>query len=121
MTNMLRSFYVVLTLLYWILDMSSADCGIPGNRCFSRSKMVSALSSKSSLFSKLTPEPQEDFPSLLCIFLFQITIEASILFLRSSTLCSVDMSMVERNCSGSKYSTVMHLYIESPRLALPFC
>ena len=71
--------------------------------------MVSALSSKSSLFSKLTAEPQVDFPSLWFIFLFQITMEASILFLNSSTLCSVDKSMVESNCSGSKNSTVILL------------
>lgn len=69
--------------------------------------MVSALSSKSSLFSKLTAEPQPDFPSFWFIFLFHITMEASILFLRSSILCSDDKSMLQRNWSGSKNSTVM--------------
>lgn len=101
--------------------MSSADWGSPGNSCLSRSKMVSALSSNSSLFSMLTPEPQDDFPSLRFIFLFQITIEASILFLRSRTLCSVDKSMFERNSTGLKNSTVMLLYTKSPRHDLPFC
>ena len=42
--------------------MSSVDCEIPGKRCLSMSKIVSALSSNSSLFSRLTPEPQVDFP-----------------------------------------------------------
>lgn len=105
-------FYFIffrLTRLYWILLMSRADWGIPGNLCLRMSKMVSALSSKSSLFSKLTAEPQADFPSFWFIFLFQITMDASILFLRSRTLCSDDMSMVERNCSRSKDSTVMFL------------
>ncbi|KAG7014074.1 hypothetical protein SDJN02_24246, partial [Cucurbita argyrosperma subsp. argyrosperma] len=36
----------------------AGDCGTPGKRCFSISKMVSALSSKISLFSKLTAGPQ---------------------------------------------------------------
>lgn len=108
------------TLLYWILLISSEDWGSPGNCCFNRSKIVSALSSKSSLFSKLTAEPHADFPSLWCIFLFHITIDASILFLRSRTLCSVVISMVERNWRGSKNSIVMLLYIKSPRLDLPF-
>lgn len=53
---------VVLTLLYWILLMSSVDCEIPGKRCLSRSKMVAALSSNNSLFSRLTLEPHDDFP-----------------------------------------------------------
>lgn len=71
--------------------------------------MVSALSSKSSLFSKLTAEPQPDFESFWFIFLFQITIDASILFLRSKILCSDDKSIVDRNWSGSKNSTVILL------------
>jgi len=71
--------------------------------------MVSALSSKSSLFSILTPEPQEDFPSFWFIFRFQITIDASILFFRSRILCSDDKSVVDKNWSGSKNSTVMLL------------
>lgn len=71
--------------------------------------MVSALSSNSSLFSILTPEPQVDFPSLWFIFRFQITMDASILFLRFRILCSDDKSMVDRNWSGSKNSTVMLL------------
>lgn len=111
---------IVFTLLYCILLISSEDWGSPGNRCLSRSKIVSALSSNSSLFSKLIAEPQEDFESLWCIFLFQITMEASILFFRSRTLCSVDKSMLARKSSGSKNSTVMLLYIDSPRLDLPF-
>ncbi|GFZ11788.1 rop guanine nucleotide exchange factor-like protein [Actinidia rufa] len=60
------------------------------NRCLIMSKMVSALSSNSSLFSKLTVEPQADFPSLAFIFLFHITTDASILFVRSRILCSDD-------------------------------
>ena len=85
------------TRLNWILLISNEDCGSPGNRCFKRSKMVSALSSKSSLFSKLTAEPHADLESFWFIFLFQITIDASILFLRSRILCSDDMSIVARN------------------------
>lgn len=100
--------------------MSRSDWGIPGKRCFRISSIVSALSSRSSLFSILTPEPHEDLVSFALIFLFQITTDASILFLRSSILCSVDKSREESRQSGSKKSSVMLLYIWSPRLALPF-
>lgn len=98
-----------LTLFCSILLISREDWGIPGNFCFNKSKIASALSSKSSLFSALTAKPHVDFPSFRCIFLCHITIDASILFLRSRTLCSVDKSIVERNCSGSKHSIVMLL------------
>ncbi|KAJ8452062.1 hypothetical protein Cgig2_016643 [Carnegiea gigantea] len=81
------------------------NCEIPGKRCFRINKMVSALSSKSSLFSKLTAKPHGDLASLLVIFRIQITMEASILSLRSRILCSDDKSIVERNCSGSKESS----------------
>lgn len=111
---------LVHTLLYWILLMSRADWGIPGNLCLRMSKIVSALSSNCSLFSKLTAEPHGDLASLLCIFLLQMMIDASILFLRSRILCSVDKSIDDRNSSGSKTSTVILRYNESPRLALPF-
>lgn len=96
-----------LTLLYWILLMSRADWGIPGKLCLRRSKIVSALSSKSSLFSTLTAKLQEGFVSFPIIFLFQMTMEASMRFLSSRILCSVDRSRVERNWLGSKCSTVI--------------
>lgn len=100
-------YKLLLTLLYWILLMSRADWGMPGNLCFRSSKIVSALSSNCSFFSILTAEPQ-DFASLLCmIFLFQMTTEASIRFLILRILCSVDRSSVEKNWSGSKNSTVI--------------
>ena len=87
----------ILTLLFLILEISSEDCGILGNCCLSITRMVSARTSKSSLFSKLTEDPHCDFPSFSFwfIFLFHITMEASILFFRSRTLCSVDNSKKE--------------------------
>ena len=95
------------TLLYWILEMSSCDCGVPGNWILRRWRMVSARSSNCSRFSKLTMELHEDLESLVCILRFQITVEASMRFLRSSTLCSVERSMPAKNSSGSKVSSVM--------------
>lgn len=94
---------------------------MPGNLCLIRTKIVSARSSNRSRFSRLTEElDQGDLLSLLCIFLFQITIDASILSFKSRILCSVDRSSPARNCSGLKNSTVILLYIASPRLSLPF-
>lgn len=113
----------MLTLLNWILLISRFDWGAPGYCCLRIWRMVSALSSNCSLFSKLTiepMEPQEDLVSLLFIFLFQIMHDASILFFRSTILCSVDRSNVSRKFIASNCSSVMLLYIASPRLTLPF-
>lgn len=116
----IKQEHLSITLLYWILEMSSEDWGRPGNFCLSKTKIVSALSSNNSRFSKLTADPQEDLLSFRWSFLFHITIDASILFFTSNTLCSVDKSSVDKNCSGSNHSSVMLLYNESPRLTLPF-
>jgi len=107
-------------LLNWILLISRADWGIPGYLCLRISKRVVALSSKSSLFSKLTAEPHGALASLLIIFRLQITTDASILLFKSTILCSDDKSTVESSCSGSKCSSVIPLYIASPRVFLPF-
>lgn len=75
--------------------------------------MVSARSSKTSRFSRLTPEAHgaDGLLSFCTILRFQMMIDASILFFRSKILCSDDMSMLFRNWSGSKNSTVIFLYI----------
>lgn len=62
--------------------------------------MVSARSSNCSRFSKLMMEPQEDLVSLVCILRFQMMVDASMRFLRSSTLCSVDRSTPSKNSIG---------------------
>jgi hypothetical protein len=54
-------------------------------------------------------ELHDDLPLslLVCILRFQITVDASMRFLRSSTLCSVDRSMTSRKSRGSNVSSVM--------------
>lgn len=70
--------------------------------------MVSARSSNCSRFSKLMMEPHDDLAScLVCILRFQMMVDASMRFLRSSTLCSVDRSTPSRNSIGSNSSSVM--------------